>query len=126
MGPFLTVAPLKGKRWRPNMEGSELLVLYTYKKSEDRGEDGKRTTDLRVYPHQQSVSPIIHAVRASLCLSECPVAQNYYTKVTQTQAPKGCSATHVALSQQPAYWPYMCIYRSDRARKSRSATARAT
>lgn len=52
----------------------------THKKSEDRGEDSKRTTDLRVYPHQQSVSAIISAVRAGVCPSECPVAQNYYTK----------------------------------------------
>lgn len=56
--------------------------MITYKKSEDKGEDSKRTTDLRVYPHQQSVSPIIHIVRASERPTKCPVAQDYYTGVT--------------------------------------------
>ena len=59
----------------------------TYKKSEDRGEDRMRTTDLRVYPHHQFLPSIIHAVRASVSPSECPVAQNYYTEVTRTPPP---------------------------------------
>ena len=36
-------------------------------KSEDKGEDRMRTTGLRAYPHEQTVTFIIHAVRVRNC-----------------------------------------------------------
>jgi hypothetical protein len=57
-----------------------MTLQWTYKSFEDKGEDRKRTTELRVNPHQQNLPSMLYAVRARKCPTKCPLAQDYYTE----------------------------------------------